>query len=305
MPQMTRTTWGLLILLSILWGGSFFFVAVAVKGFPVFTVVWLRVAVAAVVLWCVIWSAGTSIDWSRAAVITCLGMGVLNNAVPFSLIAYGQVSISSGLASILNATTPLFAVAAAHILTADDKLNLAKLLGIGLGLLGVTVLIGPEALGGESPVLAQLAVLGAALSYGVGAVWARRFKRLRLPVLAIAAGQLTASSLIMLPIMWAVDQPLGLPAPGFAATAAVVGLAVVSTALAYVLFFRILDLAGPTNVSLVTFLIPVSAAVLGWGFLNESLGWRTLTGALIIALGLAAMDGRVLRGTGLGAKTTR
>ena len=304
MPQMTRSTWGLLILLSVLWGGSFFFIAVAVKGLPVFTIVWMRVTLAAVVLWGVVWVTGVQIVWSRAAVLTCLGMGVLNNAVPFSLIAYGQVSIPSGLASILNATTPLFTVVAAHVLTSDDKLTLAKMLGVGLGLAGVAVLIGPDVFGTASPVLAQLAVLCGALSYGLGGVWARRFKGLGLPALAIAAGQLTASSLIMLPIVWIIDQPLRFPAPGIAPVVAVIGLAVISTALAYVLFFRILDLAGPTNLSLVTLLIPVSAALLGWAFLSEALGWGELAGAGLIGLGLAAMDGRALRWIGLGAKTS-
>lgn len=302
MPHMTRKTWGLLVLLSILWGGSFFFIAVAVKGFPVFTIVWMRVALAALVLWGVIWATGVRIVWSRAAVLACLGMGVLNNAIPFSFIVYGQASIPSGLASILNATTPLFTVVAAHLLTRDDKLTFSKMLGVCLGIAGVAVLVGPGVFGAAGAVIAQLAVLCGALSYGLGGVWARRFKGMGLPVLAIAAGQLTASSLILLPLMWFIDQPLSLPAPGWGPLAAVLGLAIVSTALAYVLFFRILDLAGPTNLSLVTLLIPVSAALLGWAFLGEQLGWGTIVGAALIGLGLAAMDGRALRLVGLGDK---
>ncbi len=305
MPQMTRTTWGLLILLSALWGGSFFFVAVAVKGLPVFTVVWMRVALAAVILWVVIRASGLKIRWSTPAILAVVGMGVLNNAIPFSLIAYGQSSIPSGLASILNATTPLFTVLAAHLLTKDDKLTLPKVLGVGLGIAGVAVLVGPEVFGAPGDVIAQLAVLGGATSYGLAGVWARRFKGLGLPVMAVAAGQLTASSVIMLPIMLIVDAPLNLPAPGFGPVAAVIGLAVISTALAYVIFFRILDQAGPTNLSLVTLLIPVSAAILGWLFLSEALGWAELAGAVLIGMGLAAMDGRVLRLVGHGSKTMR
>ena len=297
MPTMTRTTWGLLLILSLLWGGSFFFIAVAVKGLPIFTIVWLRVAIAGAVLWGVIWISGLKIAWSRAGIIACFGMGVLNNAVPFTLIVYGQASIPSGLASILNATTPLFTVVATHVLTQDDKLTVQKLSGVALGIAGVAVLVGPDVLGSGAPVLAQLAILGAAFSYGLGGVWSRRFKALEtpLPVTAIAVGQLTASTLLMLPLMLVLDRPWAMEVPGLPAILSVIGLAVVSTALAYILFFRILDLAGPTNVSLVTFLIPVSATGLGWAFLSERLGIGELIGALLIGAGLAAMDGRLLR----------
>ena len=295
MPTMSRATWGMLFLLSLLWGGSFFFIAVAVKGLPVFTIAWLRVALAGLVLWAVIWMQKEHIQWTRAGVIACIGMGVLNNAVPFTFIIYGQASIPSGLASILNATTPLFTVLAAHLLTADDKLNTPKIIGIGLGIAEVAVLVGPDVLGSGAPVIAQLAVLCGALSYGLGGVWSRRFKTLPLPLpaIAIAAGQLTASTILMLPIMLVVDQPWAMPLPDFTPIAAVLGLAIVSTAYAYILFFRILELAGPTNVSLVTFLIPVSATLLGWAFLSERLGWAELSGAILIGAGLAAMDGRV------------
>jgi len=294
MPTMSRTTWTLLILLSLLWGGSFFFIAIAVQDLPVFTIVWLRVALAATVLWAVIALTGKRIAWTRPAIVACIGMGILNNAIPFSFIIYGQASIPSGLASILNATTPLFTVVATHLLTSDDKLNRAKIIGVSLGIAGVAVLVGPDVLGAGAPVIAQLAILAGALSYGIGGVWSRRFKGLGLPAIAIAAGQLTVSSILMLPIMLIVDQPWQIAAPGASAALAVLGLAIISTALAYILFFRILDLAGPTNVSLVTFLIPVSATFLGWAFLSERLGLGEFFGALLIGAGLAAMDGRLL-----------
>ncbi len=290
---MSRTAWSLLLLLSLLWGGSFFFIAIAVQDLPTFTIVWLRVALASLVLWAVIALTGQRIVWNRPVIIACIGMGILNNAIPFSFIIYGQASIPSGLASILNATTPLFTVVATHLLT-TDKLDRAKIIGVSLGIAGVAVLVGPDVLGAGAPVIAQLAVLAGALSYGLGGVWSRRFKGLDLPAIAIAAGQLTASTLLMFPLMLIIDQPWQIAAPGTSAILAVLGLATISTALAYILFFRILDLAGPTNVSLVTFLIPVSATLLGWAFLSERLGLGELIGALLIGAGLAAMDGRLL-----------
>ena len=291
---MTGGIWALLGLLSLVWGGSFFFIAVAVAEVPVFTLVWARVALGALALWLFVALRGTPIRWSGAGVLACLGMGVLNNAVPFSLIVYGQASIPSGLASILNATTPLFTVLAAHVLTREDKLTLTRVAGVLLGLAGVAVLLGPDLLRAGAPVLPQVAVLCGALSYGLAGVWSRRFKGLGLSPLAIAAGQLTASATLMLPLMLAVERPWQLALPGPAALAAVLGLALVSTAFAYLLFFHILDRAGPTNLSLVTFLIPVSATLLGWAFLGERLGWPEAAGAALIGCGLAAMDGRLL-----------
>jgi drug/metabolite transporter (DMT)-like permease len=289
---MTRQTWILLLLLSMLWGGSFLFQAVAVTEIPVFTIVWSRVLLAALVLWLVIAATGARAVWSRAAVIACLGMSVTNNAVPFSLIIWGQSHIAVGLASILNATTPLWTVLALHAFTRDDRLTGRKIAAVALGLAGVAVLVGPEALGSGGPLLPQLAVLGGALSYGLGGVWSRRFKGLGLSPPAIAAGQLTGSSLILLPLVLLVDQPWTLPTPGLAPVLSVLGLALLSTALAYVLFFRILDLAGPATLSLVTLLIPVSATGLGWAVLGQSIGPGELAGAALIGLGLAVMDGR-------------
>jgi len=295
MTAMTRTAWALLILLSVLWGGSFFFVAVAIESLPVISIVWLRAALAALALWALIWIGRVPLKWSRGAVVACIGAGLLNNVIPHSLIVYGQASIPSGLASILNATTPLFTVVALHLLTADDKLNRQKIAGVAFGLAGVIVLIGPGVLRSGAPVLAQVSVLGGALFYGLAGVWARRFKSLGLSPLGIAAGQLTASSVFLLPVTLMIDKPWTLSLPGWEPITAVLGLAILSTALAYVIFFRILELAGPANLSLVTLLIPVSAALLGWAVLSERLGWGDFAGAVLIGAGLVAMDGRALR----------
>jgi drug/metabolite transporter (DMT)-like permease len=292
---MSLLDWSLLLALSILWGGSFFFVGVAVAELPPFTIVLLRVAIAALALHVVLRATRTAMPRDGNTWAAFLGMGLLNNAIPFSLIVWGQTQIASGLASILNATTPLFTVLVAHMLTADERLTGGRIAGVLLGLAGVVVLIGPQALAGLGrDVLAQLAVLGAALSYGFAAIFGRRFKRMGMPPLATATGQVTASSVMLLPAALLIDRPWQLDAPGFEAWAAILSLALLSTALAYVLFFRILASAGAVNLMLVTFLIPVSAIVLGSAFLGEALAPSDFIGMALIGLGLAAIDGRLL-----------
>jgi drug/metabolite transporter (DMT)-like permease len=291
---MSPLDWLLLLALSLLWGGSFFFVGVAVKALPPFTIVLLRVAIAAAALHIVLRLGRIPMPRDRQSWVAFFGMGLLNNAIPFSLIVWGQTHIASGLASILNATTPLFTVLIAHMLTADERLTRGRIVGVLIGLAGVIVLIGPQALAGlGKDVTAQLAVLGAAVSYGFAAIFGRRFKRMSVPPLVTAAGQVTASSLLLLPIAMLVDRPWALQAPGVPIWGAVLGLALLSTALAYVLFFRILASAGAVNLMLVTFLIPVSAIVLGSLFLGEALAPTDFLGMALIGLGLAAIDGRI------------
>ncbi len=288
--------WGMLITLSLLWGGSFFFVGVAVKALPPFTIVALRVLLAAAALLAFLRVTGRSMPRDPRIWLAFFGMGLLNNLIPFSLIVWGQTHIASGLASILNATTPLFGVVVAHLLTDDEKLTANKLTGVLVGFLGVAVMIGPAALGGlGSNVLAQFAVLGAALSYAFAGVFARRFKRMGVAPIVTATGQVSASSIMLVPVALLVDRPWTLVAPGIEVWAAIVGIALISTALAYVLFFRILETAGVTNLMLVTFLIPVSAILLGALFLGESLETKHLLGMALIAAGLAAIDGRLFR----------
>lgn len=292
--RMTLLDWLLLLALSVLWGGSYFFVGVAVKALPPLTIVLLRVAIAAAALHLVLRATGTGMPRDGESWRAFFGMGLLNNAIPFSLIVWGQVHIASGLASILNATTPLFTVLIAHMLIADERLTKGRIAGVLLGLAGVIVLIGPQALAGfGQDVAAQLAMLGAAVSYGFAAIFGRRFKRLGVAPLATAAGQVTASSVLLLPVALLVDRPWTLALPDLPAWGAVLGLALLSTAAAYVLFFRILASAGAVNLMLVTFLIPVSAIILGSAFLGETLGWMDFAGMALIGLGLAAIDGRV------------
>jgi drug/metabolite transporter (DMT)-like permease len=287
--------WGLVAALSVIWGGSFFFIGIAVKSLPPLTLVFLRVALAAVVLNFAVPALGLHMPRDRGTWSAFFAMGFLNNLLPFSLIVWGQTHIASGLASILNATTPVFTVIVAHFLTRDEKLTSNRMLGVLIGLAGVGVIIGPDALKGLGVnVWAQAAVLGAAVSYSIAGIYGRRFRRLGVHPVVTAAGQVSASALMLLPMALAVDHPWRLPVPGASAVAAVLGLALLSTALAYIIFFRVLASAGATNIMLVTFLIPVSAILLGSLFLGEQLAGRHFLGMGLIGAGLAAIDGRLL-----------
>jgi drug/metabolite transporter (DMT)-like permease len=212
-----------------------------------------------------------------------------------SLIVWGQGHIASGLASILNATTPLFIVVVAHFLTTDERLTRQRFIGVLVGFAGVAVMIGSAAFQSWNvSIPAQLAVLGAALSYAFASVFGRRFKAMGITPIATAAGQVTASSAILLPLSLLVDRPWTLPEPSAVTILALIGLALVSTALAYILFFRLLAGAGATNAGLVTLLIPVSAILLGTLFLDETLAIRHFAGMALIGAGLLLIDGRLI-----------
>ena len=293
---MTALEWAMLIALATVWGGSFFFNGVAVRELPVLTIVVARVALAAVILLAVLKLKGETLPGNRQIWAAFLGMGLLNNAVPFSLIVWGQQHIASGVASILNASTPLFTVLLAHMLTRDEKLTRGKLAGATIGFTGVAVMIGLDALlSPGSGVAAQLACLAGAISYALAGIYGRRFRAMGVSPMATATGQVIASSLLLLPVMLVVDRPWTLAAPGPATAAALLGVAAISTAFAYVLYFRLLATAGATNLLLVTFLIPVSAIVLGIMFLGESLLPKHVFGMALIGAGLAAIDGRPLK----------
>ena len=301
---MTPAEWAMLLALSVLWGGSFFFAGVAVHALPPLTLVALRVGLAALILNLALPLFGLRLPRDRAVWAAFLGMGFLNNAMPFSLIVWGQTHLASGLAAILNATTPLFTVVAAQVLTQDERMTGNRLAGVLAGIAGVAVIMGPATLSGlGADALAQFAVLAAAASYALAGVFGRRFQRMGVPPLATATGQVTASTAMLLPVAMVVDSPWTLPMPSLAVWGAVLGIAALSTALAYVLYFRILATAGATNLLLVTFLIPVSAILLGSLVLGERLESRHYAGMALIGCGLAAIDGRLLAVARLGRRT--
>ena len=293
--SMNARVWAMLILLSMLWGGSFFFVGVVVTDLPPLTIVALRVGIAAITLWIIALMIGLRPPKELRVWGAFLGMGLLNNVVPFALIVWGQTQIASGLASILNAATPIFAVVVAGILLPDERVTPLKLVGVGIGFVGVVVMIGLPALSGGGSFIAQLAIIAAALSYAFAGVYGRRFKAMEINPIITAAGQVTASTIVLTPVALMVDGPLDVVAMSGDALAAIAGLAVLSTAVAYVLYFKILELAGATNVLLVTLLVPISAILLGSLFLNESLEVIHFVGMLLIAIGLSAIDGRLWR----------
>jgi len=291
--MMGPAEWAMLILLSIIWGGSFFLYAVALSDLPTFTIVFLRVCLGSLGLWLCAWAMGLLPLRQAGLWRSFFIMGLINNAIPFSLIVWGQREVASGLAAILNATTPFFAVLVANLFTADEKLSWNRLLGALIGLSGVGAMMGTDILAAQqSSFLSQLAIIAAAVSYGFASVFGRRFSQT--PPLITAAGQTAASSMILLPVMLIIDTPWRLPHPPLSAWLAIAGLAVLCTSLAYILYFTILKRAGATNIVLVTFLVPVSAILLGMSFLGERLDLHHIIGMATIALGLALIDGRLI-----------
>jgi drug/metabolite transporter (DMT)-like permease len=290
---MSLKNWGLLFLLALLWGGSFFFYKILVAVLPPVTVVLGRVGIAAVALNLWLIAAGTPMPLDGKLWARFLLLGLLNNVIPYILIAWGETHIASGMASILNATTPIFMVIVAHLLTHDEKLSAAKVIGIGFGFAGTAILIGPEAFAGGGELWGALAVVAASCVYAFAAINSRAFKNM--PPLQAATGQCTGGTLILLPLSLMVDHPWTLPMPDASMWAALLTIAIVNTAIAYWVYYKILATVGVTYISLVTFLIPVMALLLGAVFLDEVITGRALLGMAVIAAGLAAIDGRLLR----------
>ena len=298
--------WALLLFLSLLWGGSFFFVGVAVKALPPFTIVAARVSIAAALLWSTARLNGLSPRAVVAEAPALALLGLVNNAIPFALIVYGQTRLASGLAAILNAATPIFTVAFAHSFRYQNgAADLAQVIGRRA-----------RACGRRRDDGRRLSSSAGACLGGTGS--ARRsghlrlrqylrptLPRARLAPIDVATGQATAATLYLLPLALFVDRPWTLPAPGFAPIAALLALGALSTALAYVVYFRILAGAGATNVVLVTLLAPVTSILLGAFVLGERLGPRHFLGLALIAVGLVLIDGRIAKSAGrLGGVTS-
>jgi len=278
--------------LAVLWGVSFFFSKVALAELPPFTLVLGRFGIAALALLLASRLGGHRMPGSPRVWVGFFVLGALNSFIPFGLIAWGQVQLTSGLASILNATTPLFTALVAHA-WGDERLTSNRLAGVLVGLAGVCVLIGPGALGHlGAHTLAELAILGAAVSYGFAGTYGRRFRAMP-PVVAVA-GMMTTAALMALPVALVVDRPWTLDVSA-RTWGALLGLALLSTALGFVIYFRVLATAGATNVMLVTLLMPVVALLLGSLILDEPVAATALAGMALIFAGLLAIDGRLLR----------
>lgn len=297
--------WAMLLSLAVLWGSSFFFFKVMVAALPPLTVVLGRVGLSALILnvWLVL--RRDSMPASARSWGAFVVMGLLNGVIPFTLIAFGETRISSGLASILNAATPIFTVLAAHWLTVNERLTLGKIAGVAAGFAGVAVLIGPDALAGlgSGDIIGEAACLLAAVSYAFAGIYGRRFRGL--DPIKVATGQITGSTFVLIPLVVVVDRPWTLPMPGAEVWGAMIGIAVLCTVIAYILYFRILATAGATNLLLVTLLLPVSALLLGWLVLGERIAPRAFGGMALIGLGLAVIDGRLVRYTLAKSKNSR
>ena len=292
--RLSLRAWSELLLLSAIWGASFLAFAVALREIGVFTIVAHRVGWAALAMWCLVPVLRIPVPARLRDWLACLVMGALNNAIPFALIVWGQKSIESGLAAILNATTALFAVPLAALVFADERLTANRIAGVSLGFAGVVVAIGTDALSGFDPrSLGQLAVLGASLSYACASVWARSTLR-HLDPRSAALGMLTGSSLIAVPLALAVEGPpsLALAAPTLASIAY---LSLAATVVAYLLYYRVLGMAGAANLMLATLLIAPVAILLGAVVLNEAMHWTALAGFAMLGTGLLIMNGQIGR----------
>ncbi|MGJ5179649.1 DMT family transporter [Bradyrhizobium oligotrophicum] len=300
--QLDAQDWWLLGLLSLLWSGSFIFNGLALKDLPPLTLVLLRIVLAAAILLPILRLRGLGFPKGMAGWAPFFAVALFNNVVPFCLIVIGQTFITSGLAAVLNATTPLFTIVVMAA-AGEERLSARRVAGLIVGLIGVVMLRGGPGLDGFGGGTGLLFGLGASLSYGIAALLVRRHLA-HSPPLATATFQLSASSVMMLVIACAIEQPWRLPVPGLQTWLAVIGLAALSTAFAYIVFFQVLRRSGATNVTLVTLLIPLTTIVLGSLVLGESVSLREIGGALVIGSALLVIDGRVFNLLRLSPRTS-
>jgi drug/metabolite transporter (DMT)-like permease len=291
----------LLLLLAALWGPSFLFIKVGVAEIRPLTFVLGRVGIAALVLYGILrWQGGRlpgwGAVWKHIAVVA-----LLHNSLPFVLFSWGELYIDSALASILNGTTPLFTIVLAHFLTDDDHLSPAKVGGVVLGLSGLAFLIGPTLFGGfEVTTWGLLAVVVASICYGIAIVYVRNYLR-GLPPLVAPTMQMMLASLYLVPLVLWLDRPLGMSLPSLPALGSWLALGVLGTALAFIVYYRLIETADASYVSMVTYIVPVFGVLLGVLVLHERLSWNTYLGFGLILLGVMAVNG-VFRGRGLGGR---
>jgi drug/metabolite transporter (DMT)-like permease len=285
--------WLEIAILALFWAGSFVFIRIGVAELPPFTFIALRIGIAFSALYIYLALARKLPPLTKGLALSFLVMGLLNNAIPFALYAWAQTRLGAGLTSIFNAMTPLFTLLVAHWLTSDDRMTPSRIAALVLGFAGIVALVGPDALKGlDADFLAEVGCILATVSYAFSGVYGRRFHRMGLSPVVSAAGQLAGSFVLTVPLSLAFDQPWHLAAPSPLVWGAVVAAALISTSLGYILYFRILATAGATNASLVTFLIPPFAIMLGAVLFAEHLEANQIVGMVLILLGLVIADGR-------------
>ena len=292
---MKMRNWGLLLLLSLLWGGTFYFYKVLDEaGLPALTLVLGRVGIAALALLPLVWFMRLPLPRRLADWTPFIFIALTNNVVPYLVFALCETQISSGLASIVNATTPIFTAIVAHLSTKDERFSTNSVIGISLGFVGIIVLVGKDVMHGLNLAsIAQIACFIAPVCYGFAAVNGRSFRGSS-PIV-VSTCQLVVSSIILLPFELLIDKPWTLPMPSAATWAALLGMAVLATSAAYIVYFALILYAGAVNASLVTLLVPPVALLLGGLFLHEHLGWSSIAGMVLILTGLIALDGRLTK----------
>lgn len=290
---MGSVEWSLLILLGVIWGSGFFFAHIAVTEIPPLTLVLLRVGIAAVALHVYLQAIGVSFAPALSRWRLFVALSLSNNIVPFALIFTGQTVLGAGVASVLNATTPFWTIIIANAFTRDEKASWNKVAGVLLGIGGTAIMIGPGLIAGlGGPAWAKFALIGAAISYAIALIVARRFRGM--PSTLVATGQVSTSTVIMIPVALLANGTSGMVDLSALAWLSVLALALLSTSLGYLLYFTIIARAGATNASLVTLIVPMSAILLSAIFLGERLHLFEVAGMALIAGGLLTIDGRLL-----------
>jgi drug/metabolite transporter (DMT)-like permease len=279
MNRMGAGEWGLLIILSVLWGASFLFMGILVKELPPLTISASRLTIASLLIGILASKRPKDLPWRELLIL-----GVLNNTIPYALILWGQRYVSSSVASIINSTSPFFTSIFAHFLTDDEKINKFSMMGISLGFSGVLAMAWDL----QGSLIGELAIITAVICYSYATVYGRRFYSMGLSPLDIAFGQLSTAAATSIPL--AILERPWLVMPSQRAWVSIIGISVFSTALAYLIFFRILERAGATNANLVTLLIPVTATLLCTAFLGERLELRHIVGMCLIMTGLLIMN---------------
>jgi drug/metabolite transporter (DMT)-like permease len=294
----------MLLLLAALWGPSFLLIKVAVAEIPPISLIFGRVGLAALLLYLVLRLSGGNLPRPGRIWIPLAIVALFQTALPFVLLSWAEQYIDSALAAILNGLTPLFTILLAHLLTADDKLTLAKAIGIGLGLIGVLFFVAPSLEAGmQAPTWGILAMIAVAASYGFAVVYAREHLN-HLPSIVTPTGQMILAAIYLLPLMILVDQPLSQPLPSRQAIAAVTGLAIFGTVIAFIVYYRLLKSAAASYVSMVTYLVPVIGVLLGVIILDERLAWNDYIGAGLILLGVMIVNGTFRNLPLLGSRPT-
>jgi drug/metabolite transporter (DMT)-like permease len=294
-PKLDGTSWAMIGAMSLLWGSAFLLIEIGLRSFSPNTLVFLRMAIAAPVMLLALLLLKERLPRDWASWRQLFVLGALNAALPFILFFWGQQYLDSGYASVLNATTPLWGVLVAHFLTDDEKATPLRIAGVLVGLAGIIVMVGPEAMGGMSDsLLAQIACVVSTFFYSFAAIYGRKLGQSSMTPMAVATGQVITAGIIMLPVMLYFDRPWEAPLPSTDSMLAALALGIPATAIPYLLYFKTIDRAGASNAMLVAFIMPVIAILLGIAFLGEVLTGAQIAGTALIAVGLLAIDGRLL-----------